>query len=196
METSSLLAPNASIAQKCCRQRCSLFWLVFTVLRTAVNADFAYSMDGMLFWNWTMNVVTSNGGSWTRTIMVRGDVQTSVIDLSSSNCGYPPTECTEGLSWVSRELSHSFNDTMSGNTSLDLPCGWFVRNRWIRRVTWTLLIVAAKIPVERMLCAMIFPRRIATCSNQKQCSRNAAASLAAWIFDSTDNCWCVCVAHL
>ena len=48
METSSLLAPNASIAQKCCRQRCSLFLLVFTVLRTAVNADFAYSIDGLL----------------------------------------------------------------------------------------------------------------------------------------------------
>ena len=29
---SSLLAPNASIEQKCCRQRCSLFLLVFTVL--------------------------------------------------------------------------------------------------------------------------------------------------------------------
>ena len=43
METSSLLAPNASIAQKCCRQRCSLFLLVFTVLRTAVNADFFHS---------------------------------------------------------------------------------------------------------------------------------------------------------
>ena len=53
METFSLLAPNASIEQKCCRQRCSLFLLVFTMLRTAVYADFVYSIDGMLcnlFW--------------------------------------------------------------------------------------------------------------------------------------------------
>ena len=28
---------------ECCRQRCSLFLLVFTVLRTAVNADFFHS---------------------------------------------------------------------------------------------------------------------------------------------------------
>ena len=41
---SSLLAPNASIAQKCCRQR-----LVFTVLRTVVNSDFVYSIDSMIF---------------------------------------------------------------------------------------------------------------------------------------------------
>ena len=47
MEISSVLAPNAS-SRRSVAEEVLLFLLVFTVLRTAVNADFVYSIDGML----------------------------------------------------------------------------------------------------------------------------------------------------
>ena len=64
-----------------------------------------------------------------------------------------------------RKLKYSFEGTQTGNTSFDLQCppiGSFEPLNQEDHLDCIVRYSVAEIPVERLLCAISFPRRIAT----------------------------------